>query len=556
MLNSFSKSDKNADVATEAGIEAEQPAALSAFLSPTSRFFGKKADPKLLGPNEIAQKVASILKPGKPFFSAIDNASLIANLGNGSIMNCDALRAQAQAKSEKKRKAAAKSKDAAAIANVAEDATAHQDENEDGTEYVGTVWSALNSLPVGAGWSAIPGSEGQPLSITSDGPADNGLWTSMMVTCDLNCTKLQLGKSVVIPSKVLEDNHYFTGNPNSLYTSIGAGTKYHWDNFEPAPLTGSFGSSFFPYAAPSFSPALEMWSWPSWVPFLGKKDGSKSGDDSSKTPKSSTPSAGTDTNGNKRVWLPSTTDVSVHCTWWGFTCYLPTPVMNELSGDVQQAEKIANLISSVLTFISNNVPAGVPVALLPFIAVLKAIAPISGYISTFIGWSWSEIKSFDEGHGVELSATWLLPVALIPHRWAAPVPPVDADPTSPTPAPAPAPATPATSTPSTSEPAPAEPMPVEPEAEEPTPSERQPEEPTVNKSTLDESTPVESKPEESTPYGSTPDESKPEDPTPDQSMPDESTLDESQTDESTLDESQTDESTSAVMGSAPAKDVK
>lgn len=65
------------------------------------------------------------------------------------------------------------------------------------------------------------------------------------------------------------------------------------------------------------------------------------------------------------------------------------------------------------SFILSNLPT-VPGPLAALLTVVKAIAPLTGYISTFIGWSWDEIKSFDKGQGIVLSATWILPIALIP----------------------------------------------------------------------------------------------------------------------------------------------
>lgn len=165
-----------------------------------------------------------------------------------------------------------------------------------------------------------------------------------------------------------------------------------------------------------------MWSWPSWVPFLGdKKDDPKKDD-----PKSGGDDSDADSKKKKRVWIPSTTKVSFRAAWWGFTIALPPPIMAELDRDAAQAEKIANMINTALNYILNNLPA-LPAGFLPIITVLKAIAPVTGYLSTFIGWSWSELKSFDQGKGIELSATWILPVALIPRSWDSPTEDPDQD---------------------------------------------------------------------------------------------------------------------------------
>jgi hypothetical protein len=72
----------------------------------------------------------------------------------------------------------------------------------------------------------------------------------------------------------------------------------------------------------------------------------------------------------------------------------------------------------------------------PAVLILQTIVPFVGYIGAFIAWSWSAIKDFDKGsllsaqrmflaeltktntgNGVTLTATWLLPVALIPGTW-------------------------------------------------------------------------------------------------------------------------------------------
>ena len=36
------------------------------------------------------------------------------------------------------------------------------------------------------------------------------------------------------------------------------------------------------------------------------------------------------------------------------------------------------------------------------------------FVSTFVAWVWVCIKKFDKGEGVRLSASWILPLVLIP----------------------------------------------------------------------------------------------------------------------------------------------
>ena len=106
-----------------------------------------------------------------------------------------------------------------------------------------------------------------------------------------------------------------------------------------------------------------------------------------------------------------------------------------------EATKLAAIITNALTWIVNNVPdALVPPELLPAFELVKSLAPYLAYIGGFIAWSWSEIQSFDIGNGVTLTATWLLPIALIPGTWE------NED------VPTPAPTTPPATTPSSSDP--------------------------------------------------------------------------------------------------------
>ncbi|KAJ7849054.1 hypothetical protein B0H14DRAFT_2765982 [Mycena olivaceomarginata] len=84
-------------------------------------------------------------------------------------------------------------------------------------------------------------------------------------------------------------------------------------------------------------------------------------------------------------WVPSTTQVSFQALW-----YLPPPVMAELSSDEAEA------------------------------GILTCLGPYVGYISTFVSWIWGTVTNADKGYGVVLTATWILPVALIPSAIKAP----------------------------------------------------------------------------------------------------------------------------------------
>lgn len=392
---------------------------------------------KQLTPDEVAQKIASMLKPGPPFFSRVSNADLIDFISDSSIMNCDRLRSQAEALEAKKHA------NRATAAFVPSGTVVRRRAEEERWTGVGTVWSSLDGLPAGAAWGRIPGEKGSTLSVSSGGALeDDGLWNAITLSCDIDCTTVELAKSVVVPTHVLQNHNFFNGNAQGLFDDIGAGVKYKFDNLvskttggsglrhkaSSAALSGSSSASKVvpnylslsaytdPNSAAFSTQAFEL-KWPSWMPWVHKKH-------SSTAPASDAPATGgSDAGGQKRVWVPSTTKVSVHASWWGYNLYLPQPVLDKLDGDVDEAEKVANLINTCLTYILNNVPAGLPASFAAVVTILKAIAPTTGYISTFIGWSWDQIKSFNKGQGVVLSATWILPVALIPRAWDAPATP-------------------------------------------------------------------------------------------------------------------------------------
>jgi len=127
------------------------------------------------------------------------------------------------------------------------------------------------------------------------------------------------------------------------------------------------------------------------------------------------------------------------------------------------AVKKAAMLATALGWLVNHIPTtGLPVELLAVLTVAKALVPILGYIGGFLSWYWSAVTGYDNGQGVVLSATWLLPIALIPGRWdytpptTAPTNPTS--PTTPASAPAPAPSTPVPVPAPT--PAPADPTPA------------------------------------------------------------------------------------------------
>ncbi|KAF8079099.1 hypothetical protein FPV67DRAFT_95718 [Lyophyllum atratum] len=122
----------------------------------------------------------------------------------------------------------------------------------------------------------------------------------------------------------------------------------------------------------------------------------------------------------EKVWVPSTTKLSIFTTWWGYRLYLPPPVMAKLNSSQMRATQRAALITTALQWFLGKVPMViVPPQLKPAVTVLRRLSPLLAYIGVFIAWSWSRISASDKGDGVVLTATWLLPVALIPMSWDA-----------------------------------------------------------------------------------------------------------------------------------------
>jgi len=121
-----------------------------------------------------------------------------------------------------------------------------------------------------------------------------------------------------------------------------------------------------------------------------------------------------------RVWVPSLTKISVQTMWWGFRIYLPPPVLDVLNNKQLEAAKRAAMVTAALKWLMGHVPMPLlPPQMRPAVTILRQLVPYLGYVGGLIAWSWSAVKSFDKGHGVVLTATWLLPIALIPGTWEA-----------------------------------------------------------------------------------------------------------------------------------------
>jgi hypothetical protein len=144
----------------------------------------------------------------------------------------------------------------------------------------------------------------------------------------------------------------------------------------------------------------------------------------------------------EKRWVPSTTNLSLYTTWWGYRLYLPPPVMATLNDNHLKTTKRAAMITAALQWFLNKVPLMMmPPQVRGAIVLLRRLTPLVGYIGVFVAWSWTKIAACNKGellrsfasetfvdvcsphhhvgNGVVLTATWLLPVALIPMAWDA-----------------------------------------------------------------------------------------------------------------------------------------
>jgi len=121
---------------------------------------------------------------------------------------------------------------------------------------------------------------------------------------------------------------------------------------------------------------------------------------------------------DKKIWLPSATKISLQVNWWGYRIYLPPPVLDALDSKRVEGAKRAAILTTALKWLLDHIPMMIiPPQFRPAAKMLKRLVPYLGYIGVFVAWSWGAIKMFDKGNGVVLSATWLLPLALIPGTW-------------------------------------------------------------------------------------------------------------------------------------------
>ncbi|KAF8976173.1 hypothetical protein BGZ46_008484 [Entomortierella lignicola] len=100
-------------------------------------------------------------------------------------------------------------------------------------------------------------------------------------------------------------------------------------------------------------------------------------------------------------FIPSKTSVSSHAYWWGYEIFIPQDALSRIASAQDVSTAFLGFLGSV----------GL---------VVPSIVPFLGYIAAYVGLEFTLIKAQNEGKGVILASTWLVPVALVPRAWDAP----------------------------------------------------------------------------------------------------------------------------------------
>ncbi|KAF9143118.1 hypothetical protein BG015_000537 [Linnemannia schmuckeri] len=98
---------------------------------------------------------------------------------------------------------------------------------------------------------------------------------------------------------------------------------------------------------------------------------------------------------------PSKDTVSSQAYWWGYEIFIPQVALSRISSAQDVSSAFLGFLGSV----------GL---------VVPAIVPFLGYIAAYVGLEFAVIKAQNEGRGVILASTWLVPVALVPRAWDVP----------------------------------------------------------------------------------------------------------------------------------------
>lgn len=91
--------------------------------------------------------------------------------------------------------------------------------------------------------------------------------------------------------------------------------------------------------------------------------------------------------------------IAVFIFWWGLEITLPQASMSYLS----TAHSVSNTIIQVLSVMA--------------VTSLPELSPVLAFIATTIETEYKAIQAVNQGDGVVLAATWILPVALVPRAW-------------------------------------------------------------------------------------------------------------------------------------------
>lgn len=95
------------------------------------------------------------------------------------------------------------------------------------------------------------------------------------------------------------------------------------------------------------------------------------------------------------------TNYSKNSYWWGYEIFIPQVALSRISSAQDVSSAFLGFLGSV----------GL---------VVPAIVPFLGYIAAYVGLEFAVIKAQNEGKGVILASTWLVPVALVPRAWDVP----------------------------------------------------------------------------------------------------------------------------------------
>ncbi|GAA5892316.1 uncharacterized protein JCM6883_007317 [Sporobolomyces salmoneus] len=117
----------------------------------------------------------------------------------------------------------------------------------------------------------------------------------------------------------------------------------------------------------------------------------------------------------KKIFHPPEDRLSVRATWWGYEIYLPEPVVS--SGTVSPTDRAStDPFHPTSLLISEKTLSPAPPVLITLrgFPLLQSLVPIFSAIISAVTWYWKTIKKMDSGEWIILSATWVLPVAVVP----------------------------------------------------------------------------------------------------------------------------------------------